>query len=131
MADVEMTTSASDNDWVCVTSDDGYSFLVRRKVASASETMRDMLDTDGNYAEAITRTCPVHQRGVIVEKLLEYLSFKAHYETVELKDDIPVNEFLERIPPEIVLELLLVADYQNSALTQPGQVVLPSDYNAA
>ncbi|KAJ7148746.1 BTB/POZ protein [Mycena crocata] len=112
MADVEMTV-ASDMDWVRVTSDDGYSFLVRRKVANASGTMRDMLDTSAEYAEALARTCPVSQRGVIVEKLLEYMSFKAHYETVGPKEEIPVQEFMDRIPPEIVLELLLAADYQN------------------
>lgn len=33
------------------------------------------------------------------------MAFKAHYETVGPKDEIPVNEILERIPPEIVLEL--------------------------
>ncbi|KAJ7917989.1 BTB/POZ protein [Mycena leptocephala] len=114
MADVEMTVAApADDDWVRVTSDDGYSFLVKRKVANASETMRDMLDTAGNYAEAIARTCPVQQRGVIVEKLLEYMSFKSYYESVGPKDEVPVQEFMERIPPEIVLELLLAADYQN------------------
>jgi hypothetical protein len=32
---------------VRITSDDGYSFLVRRNVAIASGTMRDMLDTAG------------------------------------------------------------------------------------
>ncbi|KAJ6551755.1 BTB/POZ protein [Mycena capillaripes] len=113
MADVEMTATPSDDDWVRVTSDDGYSFLVRRKVAMASETMRDMLDTAGNYAEAIARTCPVQQRGVIVEKLLEYMSFKSYYENVGPKDEVPIHEFMDRIPPEIVLELLLAADYQN------------------
>ncbi|KAJ7143689.1 BTB/POZ protein [Mycena epipterygia] len=113
MADVEMSAD-NDNDWVRVTSDDGYSFLVRRCVANASETMRDMLDTAGNYAEAKARTCPVHQRALIVEKLLEYMSFKAHYEAASVaKDEVPVHEFMERIPPEIVLELLLAADYQN------------------
>jgi len=40
------------------------------------------------------------------------MSFKAHYESVGPKEDVPVKEFLERIPPEIVLELLLAADYQ-------------------
>ncbi|KAJ7434519.1 BTB/POZ protein [Mycena galericulata] len=108
-----MLQAASENDWVRVTSDDGYSFLVRRKVANASETMRDMLDTAGNYAEAITRTCPVSQRAVIVEKLLEYQSFKSHYETVGPKEEVPIHEFMDRIPPEIVLELMLAADYQN------------------
>ncbi|KAJ7621010.1 BTB/POZ protein [Roridomyces roridus] len=118
MADVDMaqnsgTTAETDNDWVRVMSDDGYSFLVRRSVANASETMRDMLDTAGNYAEAIARTCPVSQRAVIVEKLLEYMSFKAYYEKAGPKEEVPVQEFMERIPPEIVLELLLAADYQN------------------
>ncbi|KAJ6555085.1 BTB/POZ protein [Mycena vulgaris] len=112
MADVDMT-DAAESDWVRVTSDDGYSFLVRRAVANASETMRDMLDTAGNYAEAIARTCPVQQRGVIVEKLLEYMSFKAHYANAGQRDEIPVQEFMDRIPPEIVLELMLAADYQN------------------
>jgi hypothetical protein len=44
-------------------------------------------------------------RGIIVEKLLEYMAFRAHYETVGPKEDIPVNELMERLPPEIVLEL--------------------------
>ncbi|KAJ7023072.1 BTB/POZ protein [Mycena alexandri] len=114
MADVEMTKAASDSDWVRVTSDDGYSFLVRRKVANASETMRDMLDTAvGNYLEGIERTCPVQQRGVIVEKLLEYMSFKSYYEGAGAKEEVPVQEFMDRVPPELVLELLLAADYQN------------------
>ncbi|KAF8218129.1 BTB/POZ protein [Mycena galopus ATCC 62051] len=115
MADVDMNAATPDNanDWVRVTSDDGYSFIVRRKVANASETMRDMLDTAGNYAEAVTRTCPVQQRGLIVEKLLEYMSFKSHYENAGPKDEVPVQEFMDRVPPEIVLELLLAADYQN------------------
>lgn len=46
--------------------------------------------------------CP---RGIIVEKLLEYMAFKAHYETVGPKEEIPIHEFMERLPPEIVLEL--------------------------
>ncbi|KAF8218131.1 hypothetical protein K438DRAFT_1952966 [Mycena galopus ATCC 62051] len=107
MADVDMTAAAPDNanDWLRVRSDDGYSFIVRRKVANASKTMRDMLDTAGNYAEAVTRTCPVQQRGLIVEKLLEYMSFKSYYENAGPKDEVPVQEFMDHIPPEIVLEL--------------------------
>ena len=74
-----------DTDWIRVTSTDGFSFMVRRKVANISGTMRNMLDTEsesfswvpyhspshdcfcfvGNYAEAITRTCPVMQRYVV------------------------------------------------------------------
>ena len=76
-------------------------------------------------------------RGIIVEKLIEYMSFKTYHESVGgAKEEISVNDFMERIPPEIVLELsvlilpsvknrnhlflflfrLLAADYQESEL---------------
>lgn len=41
----------------------------------------------------------------VVEKVCEYMSFKAHYDGPGSKEDIPINEFTERIPPEIALEL--------------------------
>jgi transcription elongation factor B subunit 1 len=37
------------------------------------------------------------------------MSFKAHYESAGPKDEVPVQEFMDRIPPEIVLELCVVA----------------------
>ena len=40
-----------------------------------------------------------------MEKLVEYMSFKTYYEQVNTKDEVPVHEFMERIPPEIILEL--------------------------
>ena len=44
-------------------------------------------------------------RGLIVQKLLEYQAFKSYYMNDAPKDEVPVNELIERIPPEIVLEL--------------------------
>ena len=44
-------------------------------------------------------------RGIVTEKLVEYMCFKSHYQTVGPKEDIPVQEMQERIPPEIVLEV--------------------------
>jgi hypothetical protein len=38
-----------------------------------------------------------------VEKVVEYLSFKAQFQDPKPNEDIP--DFLERIPPEIALEL--------------------------
>ncbi|KAJ3562996.1 hypothetical protein NP233_g9225 [Leucocoprinus birnbaumii] len=107
----QSNTQSSDNDWVRVTSTDGYSFIVKRKVAKASGTMKSMLDTSSSYAEAATKTCPSGQRAIIAEKLVEYMSFKSYYETVGPKEDIPIQEFQDRIPREVVLELLLAADY--------------------
>ncbi|GLB42361.1 putative SKP1 family protein [Lyophyllum shimeji] len=110
--DAEMRAEPSDNDWIRVTSNDGFSYMVKRKIANVSGTMKNMLDMDSKYAESLSRTVPVMQRGIIVEKMLEYMAFKAYYETVGPKEDIPVHEYMERLPPEIVLELLLAADFQ-------------------
>ncbi|KAF5354015.1 hypothetical protein D9756_007050 [Leucocoprinus leucothites] len=101
----QSNTQVSDNDWVRITSTDGFSFIVRRKTAKASGTMKTMLDTSSSYAEAATKTCPSGQRAIIAEKLVEYMSFKSYYETVGPKEDIPLHEFMERIPREVVLEL--------------------------
>ncbi|KAF8965424.1 BTB/POZ protein [Flammula alnicola] len=105
-------TGSKESEWVRLRSTDGFSYLVKRKVAEASGTIRNMLDSEGGYAEAISRVCEIRERGIIVEKLVEYMSFKTHYESVGTKEEVPVKEFMERIPPEIVLELLLAADYQ-------------------
>ncbi|KJA22480.1 hypothetical protein HYPSUDRAFT_40857 [Hypholoma sublateritium FD-334 SS-4] len=107
------TSDSKESQWVRLQSTDGFSYLVKRKVAEASGTVRNMLDSEaGGYSEALTGVCEITERGIIVEKLVEYMSFKTYYETVNTKDDVPVKEFMERIPPEIVLELLLAADYQ-------------------
>ena len=45
------------------------------------------------------------ERGIVTEKLVEYMLFKGHYQTVGPKDDIPIQDMQERIPPEIVLEV--------------------------
>ncbi|KAK0490332.1 hypothetical protein IW261DRAFT_7291 [Armillaria novae-zelandiae] len=131
MADVETKAESKDEDWVRIESNDGFSFLVRRRVANISGTIKNSLDTESGFSEAESKTYVAREyryasncliinvhihvyplSGLIVQKLLEYMCFKAHYEKVGTKEEVPVNEFLERIPPEIVLELLLAADYQ-------------------
>ncbi|KAJ3928884.1 MAG: BTB/POZ protein [Lentinula lateritia] len=99
-------------DWVRIISNDGYTFLLKRKVANMSGTIKNSLDETGGFAEAGTRTYRSQERGIIVQKMIEYMSFKAYYSNVGPKEEIPVNELTERLPPEIVLELLLAADYQ-------------------
>lgn len=67
-----------------------------------------------------------------MEKLLEYMSFRAHYETVGPKEEIPVHEFMERIAPEIVLELLVPPNhYARKDLNSDTQIpprLLAADY---
>ncbi|PCH41925.1 transcriptional elongation regulator [Wolfiporia cocos MD-104 SS10] len=99
----------SDSDWVKLVSRDGHSYLIPRKVAIGSGTLRNMLSAESNFAEAASNTCFIDERAIVVEKLCEYLFYKALYESVPQKEPIP--DFQERIPPEVALELLMAADY--------------------
>ncbi|KAF8904956.1 BTB/POZ protein [Mucidula mucida] len=109
--DVEMSGSAdSANDWVRIISSDGFAFVVKRSIANISGTIRNSLDMESGFAEASAKTYTATDRGLIVQKLIEYMCFKAHYQHSK-KEEVPIHEFIERIPPEIVLELLLAADY--------------------
>ena len=45
------TTTMADSDFVVLESNDGYTFVVPRKVALASGTLRAMLDEDGELRE--------------------------------------------------------------------------------
>ena len=42
-----------------------------------------------------------------MEKVLEYMAFRKTYEDAGPKEEVPVNEFMERLPPEVALELLV------------------------
>ncbi|KAI0916650.1 hypothetical protein AcV5_003078 [Taiwanofungus camphoratus] len=98
----------SDSDWVRLVSTDGYSFLVRRKMALGSGTLKNMLSAESNFAEAVSNTCPINERGAVVERLCEYLTYKALYADAPPKE---IPDFTERLMPEIALELLMAADY--------------------
>ncbi|KAF8910675.1 BTB/POZ protein [Gymnopilus junonius] len=112
MSAAQTSGNSKGSEWVRLQSSDGHSYLVKRKVAQASGTIRNMLDPESGYSEALSKICSINERGIILEKLVEYMSFKSHYESINTKEEIPVQEFMERIPPELVLELLLAADYQ-------------------
>ncbi|KAJ4469192.1 hypothetical protein J3R30DRAFT_3304325, partial [Lentinula aciculospora] len=101
-------------DWVRIISNDGYTFLLKRKVANMGGTIKNSLDETGGFAEAQTRTYRSQERGIIVQKMIEYMSFKAYYSNVGPKEEIPSNEIMERLPLEILLELTMAADYQES-----------------
>ncbi|KAL5504912.1 ELC1 [Sanghuangporus vaninii] len=102
------------NDWVKIVSCDGFSFVVRREVAFGSGHLKGMLDSSdgGGFEEALSGICHVSERGIIVEKLLEYLMYKKLYDNSQNPKDVP--DFQERIIPEIALELLVAADYYDA-----------------
>jgi hypothetical protein len=56
------------------------------------------------------------------------MSFKAHYEGAGSKEEIPINEFTERIPPEIALELYVLqrATFLKRSSADPPPLFCPS-----
>ncbi|ETW75315.1 hypothetical protein HETIRDRAFT_244312, partial [Heterobasidion irregulare TC 32-1] len=90
-------------EWVRIVSSDGYSCVVSRAAAMRSGTLKNMLDTEANFSEAERQTCHLQERGIVVEKVVEYLLYKTTYENTPAKVDIP--DFFERIQPEIALEV--------------------------
>ncbi|KAI9451335.1 BTB/POZ protein [Russula earlei] len=97
------SSSPSQDDWIRVTSRDGFSFIVKRSVVFFSGTLRNMLDERHSFTEAVQKVCPVDERAAVTEKFVEYLTYKATYENVPSNEEIP--DFQERIAPEIALEL--------------------------
>ena len=59
-------------------------------------------------------------RGAVVEKVCEYMAFKTYYDNASANAsvEIPVNEFMERIPPEVALELYVSLPCSNPDRTR-------------
>jgi len=74
-----------------------------------SGTLKNSLSEDSSFKEALLSTTSLKERAVVVEKVLEYLTYKKLYESTGPREDIP--DFKERIVPEVALELLMAADY--------------------
>jgi transcription elongation factor B subunit 1 len=119
----------SSSDYVRLESADGYTFVVARDVACASGMLKTSLDAESKW---LTSTGTDEQRalenrvqesanlrkgtrenkrmylmsddrGVILMKVIEYLSYKVQYadfNAADIKDD-----FTDRIDPYIALEL--------------------------
>ncbi|WVR06986.1 hypothetical protein IAU60_004023 [Kwoniella sp. DSM 27419] len=99
----------SGEDYVLLESSDGYTFVVSRAIACESGTLRTMLDKEGDFEEAVKGTCKIQQRGVILLKVIEYLSYKHQYKEFNAEDIR--EDFSDRIDPYIALELLTAADF--------------------
>ncbi|EOR03676.1 Elongin-C [Wallemia ichthyophaga EXF-994] len=107
-----MSEQANKN--VTLISSDEFSFIIPKPVALKAGMLADMLGEDSAFSESMSNTCNLDIRGVVLEKVCEYLLFKQRYESVDNKETVP--DFQERIPPEIALELLVAADYLQSKL---------------
>eukprot|EP01038_Epipyxis_sp_PR26KG_P009682 gene9682-13035_t len=82
---------------------EGHEFLVERRCAMVSGTIKAMLQ--GQFAESRGEISFPEIPGVILEKLIQYLYYKVRYANSTQR----IPEF--QIEPEIALELLIAAGY--------------------
>ncbi|EIW70751.1 transcription elongation factor B, polypeptide 1 [Tremella mesenterica] len=100
---------ANDDDYVLLESNDGFKFVVSRKVACGSGMLKSMLDDEAAFSESRSKVCHLDYRGIILLKVIEYLSYKVQYADFNSEDII--EDFADRIDPYIALELLTAADF--------------------
>ncbi len=96
------------SDYVKLISADDYEYIIDRKCAMASGTIKNMLSSPGQFTESIQNQ--IHFRdisGQILEKVCKYLYYKVKYTNTAKDADVP--EF--PIEPELALELLMAADF--------------------
>eukprot|EP00123_Amoebidium_parasiticum_P006040 comp17101_c1_seq1/m.15859 comp17101_c1_seq1/g.15859 ORF comp17101_c1_seq1/g.15859 comp17101_c1_seq1/m.15859 type:complete len:105 (-) comp17101_c1_seq1:34-348(-) len=100
---------ADDDDtrqYVKLTSSDGHEFIVSRKCAMVSGTIKSMLSGPGQFSENETNTILFREiQSHILEKVCRYFYYKVRY--ANSTQDIP--EF--SIEPECCVELLLAANF--------------------
>ncbi|KAI8822031.1 BTB/POZ protein [Fimicolochytrium jonesii] len=99
-------SDTSVTETVKLVSSDNFEFIIDRKCAMASGTIKNMLSSPGQFTESVQNT--VHFRdikAIILEEVCKYLYYKVRYTNTTA--EIP----LFPIAPEISLELLMAADF--------------------
>mmetsp|Transcript_42577 Transcript_42577/g.99060 ORF Transcript_42577/g.99060 Transcript_42577/m.99060 type:complete len:101 (-) Transcript_42577:108-410(-) len=96
-------TSAS--DYVTLISAEGHEFVVERRCALVSGTIKAMLTGPASYAESKENTVTFPEISTpILDRVVDYFHYKVRYSHMS---EMP--EF--RIEPEIALELLMAANF--------------------
>eukprot|EP00732_Lithocolla_globosa_P008396 Lithocolla_globosa_v1_NODE_11901_length_473_cov_6.181818.p1 type:complete len:106 gc:universal NODE_11901_length_473_cov_6.181818:84-401(+) len=91
-------------------SSDGFEFIIDRKSAMVSGTIKNILTGPGQFAEA--RNNEIVFRDIsspVLEKVCEYFCYKHKYEVPGSPPDGELPDFA--IEPEIALELLMAAHF--------------------
>jgi hypothetical protein len=97
---------ADDLQTVKLISSDHFEFVIDRKCALASGTIKNMLSSPGQFTEAVQNEITFRDiKGIVLEKICKYLYYKVAYSNT--MTDIP--EFV--IEPEIAMALLNASDF--------------------
>uniref|UniRef100_A0ACD6A4P2 Uncharacterized protein n=1 Tax=Avena sativa TaxID=4498 RepID=A0ACD6A4P2_AVESA len=84
---------------------EGFEFVIDKKAAMVSNTLRNMLTSPGGFAE--TREGEVRFPEIstaILEKICQYFYWSLHYASGKETAEFPIE-------PEITLELMMAANY--------------------
>mmetsp|Transcript_22082 Transcript_22082/g.72728 ORF Transcript_22082/g.72728 Transcript_22082/m.72728 type:complete len:101 (-) Transcript_22082:41-343(-) len=93
------------NDYVTLISAEGFEFVIERRCALMSGTIKAMLSGPATFMESQENTVTFPEISTpILEKVVEYFYYKVRYAQ---SSDIP--EF--KIEPENALELLMAANF--------------------
>lgn len=87
-------------------SSDHFEFVVDRKAACVSNTIKQMLSTDGFLENTSGEVTFPEIPAVILERVCQYFYYKLQYQNTPAKS-IPAFP----LPPEQALELLKAANY--------------------
>jgi len=109
MADIRASSTAMrKEDTVKLISAEGFEFVIDRKAAMVSNTIRNMLNSTGSFQEVSSGEVRFPEISTpILEKICQYFHHKLRYSIPPNQKDVP--EF--KIEPEIALELLMASNY--------------------
>ncbi|KAJ4459791.1 putative RNA polymerase II transcription elongation factor Elongin/SIII [Paratrimastix pyriformis] len=92
-------------------SSDGFEFIVGKKEALVSQTIRSMLQT-GSFRETRDATITFPEiNGELLEIAIQYFYYRTRSAQRKARGDSPPEQF--NVPPQLGLQLLMVANYLN------------------
>ncbi|KAK6540403.1 hypothetical protein TWF694_009202 [Orbilia ellipsospora] len=101
-----MADAVDDQGSLTLISNDGFQFVLPKKTAFASKTIRNMFNKNSGYIEAKENCVKFEEmNAIMLEKVCEYFCYKEKFQGV--KGQIP--DF--HIRPEMALELMTIADF--------------------
>mmetsp|Transcript_3064 Transcript_3064/g.7686 ORF Transcript_3064/g.7686 Transcript_3064/m.7686 type:complete len:101 (-) Transcript_3064:445-747(-) len=92
---------------VKLVSAEGFEFIIDYKAACVSNTIRNMLSSQGSFTETELGEVKFPEISTpILEKTIQYFYYKLRYQNSTTKN---IPEF--KVAPEIALELLMAANF--------------------
>lgn len=101
-----LTLMEPDSGFVRLISSDGFEFVIEKRCAMASGTIKALLSSPGRFTESHQNLVEFKDiSALVLERVCQYLYYNVRY--ANSVTEIPDFKF----PPEIALELLMAADF--------------------